>query len=294
MSSAPAYVSYSSAYYRFPAARPMEKKEWLGGDLVFDIDADELKPGKGQECTHSAGWVCEKCMERAKEETNQLIEEFLVPDFGFKKTDMRVFFSGNRGYHVHVAGAEVYTLDKQARKEMIDYMTGADLDTDAVWDNLLRGLPGGWASRVARARRAEMEAGDSPDKAQLLEDADAGRWDNQRGAKQKLKSWIEKKRLHLGSEFDKSVTLDTSKLIRLPTTLHGGTGLLCMEVKSLDSFDPFSDPVVFSDNPVKIIADKDTPEFTLKGQNFSLKGAAELPEYAAIYLLCKKRATVMQ
>ncbi len=39
---APAHAYYSSAYYRAPEAE-MEKKGWLGADLVFDIDADHIE-----------------------------------------------------------------------------------------------------------------------------------------------------------------------------------------------------------------------------------------------------------
>jgi hypothetical protein len=35
----PSDVYYSSAYYEFPT-EPMERKNWLGADLIFDIDSD--------------------------------------------------------------------------------------------------------------------------------------------------------------------------------------------------------------------------------------------------------------
>ncbi|HDI53058.1 MAG TPA: DNA primase catalytic subunit PriS, partial [Candidatus Bathyarchaeota archaeon] len=39
---APAHVYYSSAYYENPEAE-MERKGWLGADLIFDIDADHIE-----------------------------------------------------------------------------------------------------------------------------------------------------------------------------------------------------------------------------------------------------------
>ena len=50
---APLYCSYSVAYYKEPDGRPIEKKGWLGAEVVFDLDADHLdlpcirKHGKG-------------------------------------------------------------------------------------------------------------------------------------------------------------------------------------------------------------------------------------------------------
>ena len=37
---APFYISYSAAYYEFPQNQPMEAKNWLGAELVFDLDIE--------------------------------------------------------------------------------------------------------------------------------------------------------------------------------------------------------------------------------------------------------------
>ena len=36
----PAHSYYSTSYYRKPAAPTMDEKEWLGAELIFDLDAD--------------------------------------------------------------------------------------------------------------------------------------------------------------------------------------------------------------------------------------------------------------
>src|SRR5712691_4403742 len=38
----PTHAYYSSAYYETPNAPTMEEKGWLGADLIFDLDADNL------------------------------------------------------------------------------------------------------------------------------------------------------------------------------------------------------------------------------------------------------------
>jgi len=40
---------------------------------------------------------------------------------------------------------------------------------------------------------------------------------------------------------DRMVTIDTSRLIRLPDTIHGGSGLVAKHVTDLDRFDPLTD-----------------------------------------------------
>ena len=51
----------------------------------------------------------------------------LENDFGFSSGELHVFFSGHRGYHVHVENEAVRSLDAMARKEIVDYVTGLGL-----------------------------------------------------------------------------------------------------------------------------------------------------------------------
>ena len=51
----------------------------------------------------------------------------LENDFGFSADELHVFFSGHRGYHVHVEDEAVRSLDAMARKEIVDYVTGLGL-----------------------------------------------------------------------------------------------------------------------------------------------------------------------
>ena len=48
----------------------------------------------------------------------------LENDFGFSQDELHVFFSGHRGYHVHIENDAVRSLDAMARKEIVDYVTG--------------------------------------------------------------------------------------------------------------------------------------------------------------------------
>ncbi len=53
---------------------------------------------------------------------------------------------------------------------------------------------------------------------------------------------------------DEPVTTDTKRLIRMPTSLHGGSGMRVqpLELRELHDFDPLTDAVVFGMRDVKV------------------------------------------
>ncbi|MBM4241206.1 MAG: DNA primase catalytic subunit PriS, partial [Euryarchaeota archaeon] len=42
---------------------------------------------------------------------------------------------------------------------------------------------------------------------------------------------------------DAKVTIDLKRILRLPTSLHSMVSMKCMEVKNIESFDPFREAV---------------------------------------------------
>lgn len=140
----------SNGYYRFPAY-PMQQKEWLGADLIFDIDTKDLhlschlnhsylicencghatKNKQGLERCHSCNsqnlglesLPCHICLDGAKKEVQKLFV-VLTEDFGIEEKDIQVYFSGNDGFHLHVADANFQYLDAQARADMTGYILG--------------------------------------------------------------------------------------------------------------------------------------------------------------------------
>ncbi len=124
---APFYVSYSVARYSFPSARPMEKKNFLGADLVFDLD----KPKQAPEHEH-AEILCPTCLEKTREDAVLFLEDFLLDDFGFDEKEVQINFSGSKGYHFHVRSGAVQKLSSNGRKELCDY--AAALGVSAEFD----------------------------------------------------------------------------------------------------------------------------------------------------------------
>jgi len=343
----PSDVYHSCAYYENPEA-DMDKKGWLGADLVFDIDADHIPTscnkvhdewacskcgfsGKGitpEACPICAGqkfdtktWACELCLESAKEETVKLLD-MLEKDFGFSPQEVRVFFSGHRGYHVHIENEAVKTLDVMARKEIVDYVSGLGL---AILDDEAKGRSGkrrgsrvfslhdfGWNKRLklglqkflVKATKEDLKNAGIKGYAAILENREAilkrcleeGRWDSVKGIGvgtwKKIAAYV--KDLE-SAKVDTVVTTDTHRLIRMNGTLHGKTGLKKVEVpaKNLKDFDPFKEAVAFKEGAVKVFV-SDAPEFRLGGSVLGpyRNKTVELPTAAAVLLICKGRAEV--
>ncbi|MDR0508224.1 MAG: DNA primase catalytic subunit PriS, partial [Candidatus Methanoplasma sp.] len=97
----------------------------------------------------------------------------------------------------------------------------------------------------------------------------------------------------LTAEVDKPVTPDIKRIIRLPGSIHGKTGLRVTPItrQQLTGFDPLRDavPSSYSDEPVKITMKRDY-EFDMRGEHFSLSGETEVPEFAAVFLVGRRAA----
>ncbi len=96
-------------------------------------------------------------------------------------------------------------------------------------------------------------------------------------------------------ETDEPVTCDVKRLIRLPSSLHGKTGLkvVKIEVDDLKDFDPLQDAVVLSEDPVKILVQREVT-IEMKNQRYHLEqGAQEVPTYLGVLLIGRKEAILL-
>lgn len=143
----PSHAYYSCAYYEKPDAPTMVEKKWLGADLIFDLDADHVEGAKDL--------PYEKMLMRVKDEVKRLIDEFLLGDLGFGAEDLKIVFSGGRGYHVHISDPKVLRLTSHERREIVDYVTGTDLSMDWVFPSTPFET-GRWKERVDVDHRKTM------------------------------------------------------------------------------------------------------------------------------------------
>lgn len=349
--SAPADAYYSCAYYADPEAE-MEKKGWMGADLVFDIDADHIPAtcgkvhdewtcgvcgfvGKGitpEECPTCGGqkfgvktWPCEECLESAKTETIKLLD-MLQKDFGFSQNDTHAFFSGHRGYHVHVENEVVMNLDSMARKEIVDYVCGIGLNTGfgksaaksiskQRFPNSPRSGDLGWRGRLATSMYDFILKGEVDDYRKIGLGQDAfetikknrdtllRNW-NDVGPYQATKdvgfeTWrkiVESRVEMLSANIDTVVTTDIHRLIRLTGALHGKTGLKKIEcpISNIQAFDPFKNAVAFKEGAATVSV-SNVPEFRLGEEIFGpfKNQKVELPTAAAVLIVCKGRGEVV-
>lgn len=337
----PAHAYYSSAYYETPGAPTMDEKGWRGADLIFDLDADHIRGAEDL--------TFEEMLDLVKRETVRVVEDFLVRDFGFGEEEIHVVFSGGRGFHIHVPSDAVTALKSHERREIVDYITGTDLDMDWVFEetgryekvfgkkrivNRVRLVPapeaGGWRRRMRVALVALLDEleGMEPEEARkrfpcLREVSDSLvesllKTVGEGGVGSLKESILTKGNLEdltdsrvqmllirllememkprMAGQVDEPVTSDIKRLIRMPHTLHGKTGLMVMPVPldELKDFRPLRDafPPLFPDDSV-CVEPRERIRIDLKGERISLDTTGEVPTFAAVFLLCRKMASLV-
>ena len=100
----------------------------------------------------------------------------------------------------------------------------------------------------------------------------------------------------LSGEVDEPVTADIKRLIRLPGSLHGKTGLKVMPITrdELNGFDPLMDalPESYTSDPITVNVKRKT-NIKINGERFDLDiGVTEVPEYAAVFLVGRRIADI--
>tara|TARA_Y100000031_G_scaffold50036_1_gene57394 strand:+ start:648 stop:1805 length:1158 start_codon:yes stop_codon:yes gene_type:complete len=323
LKASPASVYYSTSFYEGPS-RQMHEKGWKGGDLVFDIDADTLsspcrqihdkwicricgmqkvgiKPNKCPGCKgtriHEVNIACDICLDAAKNEALKL-QDILINDFGIQKTEIDIFFSGSMGYHLSIANSDFTEANQAVRSDIVDYVSGQAFISESLgvsrkstYENMIDRFPSekekGWRGRIARYFKAQKNGEGSKDAPVILIEL------YRNVGYRKFRLAIEDAAKKSGATVDPSVTTDIHRILRLPGTLHGKTGLLKKRCKDLESFSPMEDAVAFGHDPMKVLVDN-SPKFSLFGEQFGpfKSESIELPTMAAIYLLGQDMATV--
>lgn len=309
----PAHVYFSTAYYAMPAAPAMQEKIWAGADLIFDLDADHIVRGPYQ-----------MMLDRVKEETEKLLK-MLTAELGIAPETIQVAFSGGRGYHIHVRDNAIREWGSVERRELIDYACGIGIDPTVMLGRGVRGMPG-WRQRYRRALAALLREYAAHGKAEAVERLTAlERVGKQRAAEfyeglDTLIGRIEDPGEEIGMAnpvlralvaqadgplvpylkeeaalADEPVTTDTKRLIRLPGSLHGGSGLRVtpLSLAELHAFDPLDDAVVFSDTPVAIDVKIKEVVMPMLGKEYRLSGGPNrVPEALAVFLCCRGLAEI--
>ena len=320
---APRHLYYSSAVYRYPAAQDMDEKGWIGADLIFDIDADHLPRCEGKiveiedkELGVKASFAPSECISSAAWEAEKLID-VLVYELGFERNRIRLEFSGHRGFHVTVECRgldECFESGSEVRRELLNYIRAEALDETIMVnppvDQLQKGrrriklfpVPPrvsdpGVRGRVARiayklAQKKGLEKAVRVFKAEPIEAARLyKRFKEEVDAV--ISEAIEESRI----EVDPQVTLDVKRLVRIPYSLHGKTGLpvIPLTPEKLHDFRVTADLSPFAKlDYIRVRALVETPRIEILGDIVKLKPGEvyRLPAPIAIYLMAKEVAVL--
>jgi len=315
----PRHVYLSAGRYDEPGAGSMDAKGWRGADLVFDLDADHL-PGVDP-ARDSVAEMLATC----KDALWRLLD-LLERDFGFEET--RVVFSGGRGYHIHVRHEPVRALDSTARREVVDYLLAEGLEYEDVQRSVVSGTAtkrvlaadGGWGRRAherllslldevrgadeaaAIARLTEFEGvGDT--RAERVYRAAVDRFDAIRegdvevggpGMRTLARACLERAIREDRAPVDEPVTTDVNRLIRLPGSLHGGTGLVVrrLDRDEIAGFDPLSDAIAdpFRGHEIRIETDEQRT-LTFDGETLTIDpGVTLVEEPVGVFLMARGEA----
>jgi DNA primase small subunit len=341
---------YSTAYYRRPGEMKMVDKQWLGAELIFDLDADHLPEAEAAKARGEEMPIVEQ-LARVKVHFKRLLDEFLFGDLGIDEKDLFITFSGGRGYHAHVTDARLLGMDAKARREIVDYVTGkvpavrgsTEPDLSAfVWKEAVategrgkfqktlyteRMAPTdapGWRGRMTRAlvttlRERVLDASHDAARAWLIsldgvgaKSADAfladfdearlrrigqGYLEQGKVVKKVCHHILEQQAIPFAKgETDEPVTADVKRLIRLPGSLHGKTGLSVVTLSrdELNEFEPLRDAVGFSVERTVAFQPRGADRLTLGGVEVAVEAGApvEVPEAHAVWWCARRQGTI--
>jgi DNA primase small subunit len=274
-------------------------------------------------------WFCPECLGVARDKVFSLLE-FLENDFGFSE-GISINFSGRAGYHVHVRSDSIRQLPNSARIELIDYLTanGLSIFSHFKKESTFFSFPGlrgnaGWPQRILSELVRLLEEGDAeristmgrislPEAKRLVRErktiiesirerstipsifgrvSSTGESKSDRFWQEFLNSIVARI-----APIDRQTSVDLNKIVRVPETLHGETGLVSRELskEALKGFNPFDDAIAFSANATVRVFISKAPSFYLSGQWFGPfeRQEAELPLCAAIFLLARGAAGIV-
>ena len=290
----------------------MAEKGWCGADLIFDLDADHIVRGP-----------YDQMLARVKEETEKLLA-MLIVEFGINPKAIELVFSGGRGYHVHVRDIAFRGWGSAERRELIDYVCGIGIDPAAMLSGKKPASPG-WQVRYretlleyirwigtltegeAMAHLTGIEGIGKDSATTFLKNREEiitmiERHPTSMIVKNRVLHTIltqqegefKKRLLTRAALADEPVTTDTKRLIRMPTSLHGGSGMRVqpLDLRGLPDFDPLVDAVVFSMRDVRVDLFHQVT-IPMLGSTYELqKGITTVPEAVAVFLCCRGMAEI--
>ncbi|MGP6239580.1 DNA primase catalytic subunit PriS [Cuniculiplasma sp. SKW4] len=312
----PRHLYHSVATYEHPGNRSMKDKGWLGAELIFDLDADHLKDAEKMSYA--------QILSEVKKHTERLIEKFLIGYLNIDITNLSLYFSGGRGYHVHVNNDAMYSMNSDQRREISNLVRGEGLTAKGLIEVVSKEhfFGKGWIPEIDNAfveNFKEILSGGNPIKDEKLcnrirqyfqNDPNERKDERKRilltPGHEKYKKLINDEislldkiiiqmKEKFACEIDEPVSTDIHRLIRFPYSLHGKTGfqVVNVEIDRFKDFEPLNDaiPEEFKKDEIKINVTRPF-EIGLNNINFKLDGSEVVPAYTAIYAILSGRANL--
>ncbi|MFX1575169.1 MAG: DNA primase small subunit domain-containing protein [Promethearchaeota archaeon] len=312
----PRHAYMSGSLYSQPENQDMDSKGYQGCDLIIDIDVDHFytsckedhdlwtckecgKTGKGmpKKCPscgklklQTLNWICDECLNIAKNEIMKLIYNFLIPDFGINLNHMKIAFSGHRGYHLKIENDKIRTLSTDERREIADYLTGENITFEILGlqekGGNIYGLSKqniGWSHKITQKiedflKKPDLEIqnqlsnprrfhfrqnliksflNSKNDFLKIIESNNKNIWTIEGFGLNTWNKFLTGIVHEIGIEIDSPVTIDIHRLIRYPGSLHGKTGFKVQEIfpDELDDFNPL-DEINKSNDPIVFKSNK--------------------------------------
>ncbi len=237
------YSAFSSvALYEHPSMR----KGWLKSELALDIDAKDLPL---RSCGCPQGKVCERCIDEARRVTIQFAET-LRSDLGLR--NVFTVYSG-RGFHIRATDDSIMTLEQTERAQIVEYITGSVIPSDVT---MALGYSKVFRERVARTFKALSEQrllgargvrrtlvkklmAEKEQVVAAIREGKLGKLHDFGGMGPKTFRQLLEFLARLNSGFtDGKVTIDTKRILRLPSSLHSGVSMKCVLVRDIEHFTP--------------------------------------------------------
>ena len=307
MQNKPSDVYCSNARYTFPNL-PMNEKDWLNAELIFDIDAKDLRKEppkentliKCSECNAVSPLTpacpncqstkisfttltCDDCIKSTKDEVIKL-QTILVDDLGIGEDKIRIFFSGNEGFHIYVPNSEYEAVGSKERAEIADYIMfrGCIPETFGFKKfNMNKSfLPKfddvGWNGRLAKHLY-----GTKSYRTKISQEIVSGGY-------ALFQKRLEEYRDSIGIKIDPNVTQDIHRIFRLPGSINSKSSLTKIFVEDLEKFDPYVDACFIDDEEIEVAANCPI-KFSLKKKKFGPYNNEQVtvPKFAAAYMMCK-------
>ena len=328
----PRHAYHSVAYYSIPDAPTMKDKSWQGADLIFDLDADHIPNAKSmlknpdgfqklmniiQEQTHRL--VDDFLLGDMAFDLKDLMITF-SGGRGYHvhirdSSVLNLSSSARRDIVDYVTGQGLITsnLLKDTGQETNVYGNKFFASNISLYDKNATG----WQGHISRKihnyldelstldRKSQLDKlstvnGITPTMANKIKISENSsltfsNMSRKNGELSKAQSSLVNMAIHQQSVFpDEPVTGDTHRLIRLPYSLHGGSGLSVVELdlEHLKTFNPLEEATVFGDSMINIKALR--PSKVKMGKVYDLKEGevASVPEKVGIYFMCRGLASL--